>query len=168
MKRNILLLLCLHAVLCQAQDVSLRVADSWVRVDAEEMQTEIKPGWSIAGRKLKDTRVLYLWGKQSRQLTDDRMPVFRVEPGEKETLVDYALIRLKRHRDHRRLPKDQLRDNEYVRLEPSHFSIQAEGREAFVCKPLESMQPGEYVLVCLSQTLSEEQAGYRVYPFCIP
>ncbi len=168
MKRNILLWLCLHASLCQAQDVSLRVAGSWVHVDAEEMQTEIKPGWSIAGKKLKDTRVLYLWGKSSRQLTDDRMPVLRVEPGEHETLVDYALIRLKKRRDHRRLPKEQLRDNDYVRLEPSHFSIQADGDEAFVCKPLASLQPGEYVLVCLSQTLGQEQAGYRVYPLSVP
>lgn len=168
MKRNILLWLCLHASLCQAQDVSLRVADSWVRVDAEEMQTEIKPGWSIAGKKLKDTRVLYLWGKSSRQLSDDRTPVLRVEPGERETLVDYALIRLKKRRDHRRLPKEQLRDNDYVRLEPSHFSIQPDGDEAFVCRPLANLQPGEYVLVCLSQALGQEQAGYRVYPLSIP
>ena len=95
MKRNILLWLCLYASLCQAQEVSLRVADSWVSLKMEEMQTEIKPGWSIAGKKLKDTRVLYLWGKSSRQVTDDRKPVLKVEPGERETLVDYALIQLK-------------------------------------------------------------------------
>ena len=111
MKRNILLWLCLHASLCQAQEVSLRVADSWVPLKMEEMQTEIKPGWSIAGKKLKDTRVLYLWGKSSRQVTDDRKPVLKVEPGERETLVDYALVQLKRRRDHRRLAKSELRDN---------------------------------------------------------
>ena len=105
MKRNILLWLCLYASLCQAQEVSLRVADSWVSLKMEEMQTEIKPGWSIAGKKLKDTRVLYLWGKSSRQVTDDRKPVLKVEPGERETLVDYALVQLKRRRDHRRLAK---------------------------------------------------------------
>ncbi len=168
MRWKVLLWLCLQASLCQAQEVSLRVAGSWVRLGAEEMQTEIKPGWTIAGQKLKDTRVVYLWGKLSRQMADDRKPVLRVEPGDQEPLVDYALIRLKRKRDHRRLPKDQLRDNEYVRLEPSRFSIQADGKQAFVCKPLYSLQPGEYVLAYLGQTLTQEQAGYLVYPFTIP
>ena len=154
MKRNILLWLCLYASLCQAQEVSLRVADSWVPLKMEEMQTEIKPGWSIAGKKLKDTRVLYLWGKSSRQVTDDRKPVLKVEPGERETLVDYALV--------------QLRDNKYVRLEPPQFTIKADGKQAFVCQPAESLAPGEYVLVWLCQTLKDEQAGYRVFPFSIP
>lgn len=168
MKRNILLWLCLYASLCQAQEVSIRVADSWVPLKMEEMQTEIKPGWSIAGKKLKDTRVLYLWGKSSRQVTDDRKPVLKVEPGERETLVDYALVQLKRRRDHRRLAKSELRDNKYVRLEPPQFTIQADGKQSFVCRPVENLAPGEYVLVWLCQTLKDEQAGYRVFPFSIP
>ena len=158
MKRNILLWLCLYASLCQAQEVSLRVADSWVPLKMEEMQTEIKPGWSIAGKKLKDTRVLYLWGKSSRQVTDDRKPVLKVEPGERETLVDYALVQLKRRRDHRRLAKSEL----------PQFTVKADGKQAFVCQPAESLAPGEYVLVWLCQTLKDEQAGYRVFPFSIP
>jgi len=168
MMRNILLWLCLHASLCQAQEVSLGVGGSWVALEAEEMQAEIKPGWTIAGKKLRDTRVLYLWGKRSRQTADDRMPVIRVNPGARETLADYALVRLRCRRDHRRLPKAVLRDNEYVRLEPSLFSIRAEGKQDFVCKPLACLHPGEYVLVCLSQTTDEKQAGYRVYPFSVP
>lgn len=168
MKHITLLLLCLRAFLCQAQDVSLQVAGRWVSLKADEMQTEIKPGWSIAGKKLKDTRVLYLWGKSALQMTDDRKPALRVNPGIQETLVDYALIRLKTRRDHRRLPRERLRDNTYVRLEPEHFSIQAEGKDAFVCTPNVSLPPGEYILTCLNQTLSEEQAGYKVYPFRIP
>ena len=160
--------LCLLAVCCHAQKISLQVADSWVELHAEEMQTEIKPGWSIAGRKLKDKRVLYLWGKKSRQMTDDRKPLLMVEPAEKETLVDYALIKLSTRRDHRRLPKDVLRENTYMRLEPPGFSIKPEGKEAFVCQPLTSLTPGEYILVYLSQTIEEHEAGYKVYPFSIP
>ncbi len=160
--------LCLLAVCCHAQKISLQVADNWVELHAEEMQTEIKPGWSIAGRKLKDKRVLYLWSKTSRQMTDDRKPLLMVEPAEKETLVDYALIKLSTRRDHRRLPKDVLRENTYMRLEPPGFSIKPEGKEAFVCQPLTSLTPGEYILVYLSQTIEEHEAGYRVYPFSIP
>lgn len=169
MKTKILTLwLCLLTVCSHAQKISLQVADNWVELHAEEMQTEIKPGWSIAGRKLKDKRVLYLWGKTSRQMTDDRKPLLMVEPAEKETLVDYALIKLSTRRDHRRLPKDVLRENTYMRLEPPGFSIKPEGKEAFVCQPFTSLTPGEYILVYLSQTLEEHEAGYRVYPFSIP
>ncbi|MGN0233112.1 MAG: hypothetical protein ACI4B5_01655 [Bacteroidaceae bacterium] len=169
MKRKLLFVwLCLCPAFCPAQKVSLRVADTWVQLGIEEMQTEIKPGWSIAGRKLKDKRVLYLWGKTSRQMTDDRKPEFKVEPGEKETLVDYALIRLSVRRDHRRLPKDVLRENAYIRMEPSDFSIRPEGELAFVCRPLNNLPSGEYILVCLNQTIEKNQAGYKVHAFCIP
>lgn len=160
--------MCLCALLCQAQECDLRVAGHWVSLKAEEMQTEIKPGWSIAGKKLKDTRVLYLWGHTALQMTDDRRPVLRVRPAGQETLVDYALVRLRQRRDYRRLPKDELRDNDYVRLEPEHFDIQVEGDDAFVCTPLASLPAGEYILVCLTQTLREQQAGYRVFPMRVP
>ena len=101
-------------------------------------------------------------------MTDDRKPLLMVEPAEKETLVDYALIKLSTRRDHRRLPKDVLRENTYMRLEPPGFSIKPEGKEAFVCQPFTSLTPGEYILVYLSQTLGEHEAGYKVYPFSIP
>ena len=55
-----------------------------------------------------------------------------------------------------------------MRLEPPGFSIKPEGKEAFVCQPLTSLTPGEYILVYLSQTIEEHEAGYRVYPFSIP
>lgn len=163
-----MLCMCLCTLLCQAQECDLWVAGHWVSLKAEEMQTEIKPGWSIAGKKLKDTRVLYLWGRTALQMTDDRRPVLRVRPAGQETLVDYALVRLRQRRDYRRLPKDQLRDNDYVRLEPEHFDIKVEGDDAFVCTPLANLPAGEYILVCLTQTLQEQQAGYRVFPMRVP
>lgn len=163
-----MLCVCLCALLCRAQECELQVAGHWVSLRAEEMQTEIKPGWSIAGKKLKDTRVLYLWGRSALQMTDDRRPVLRVHPADQETLVDYALLRLKQRRDHRRLPKDELRDNTYVRLEPEHFDIRVEGDDAFVCTPRVDMSAGEYILVCLTQTIQEGQAGYRVFPLRVP
>ncbi|MGN1257059.1 MAG: hypothetical protein ACI4UA_07845 [Bacteroidaceae bacterium] len=167
-RKQLFIWLCLLPAFCHAQMVSLRVADTWIELNREEMQTEIKPGWSIAGRKLKDKRVLYLWGKTSRQMTDDRRPELRVEPEEKETLVDYALIRLDVRRDHRRLPKPILRENSYTRLEPTDFSIRPDGKQAFVCRPLNNLPSGEYILVCLEQTVEKHQAGYRVHAFSIP
>ena len=90
------------------------------------------------------------------------------ETQERETLVDYALVQLKRRRDHRRLAKSELRDNKYVRLEPPQFTIQADGKQSFVCRPVENLAPGEYVLVWLCQTLKDEKAGYRVFPLSNP
>ena len=50
-----------------------------------------------------------------------------------------------------------------------HSGQKAQGyAQAFVCQPAENLAPGEYVLVWLRQTLKDEQAGYRVFPFSIP
>ena len=67
---------------------------------------------------------------------------------ERETLVDYALVQLKRRRDHRRLAKSELRDNKYVRLEPPQFTIKADGKQAFVCQPAESLGRSQWERSC--------------------
>lgn len=168
MRLKLLLLLSCCPFLVKAQNVKLQVAGTWVNLSEEEMQTEIKPGWTIAGKKLKDTQVVYLWGKSSHQISDDNQPVFRIVPGKNETLVDYSLIRLKVRKDHRRLPKSELRENDYTRIHPESFSIQVDGDSAFICKPLQSFAAGEYILTNIAQTLGKEQAGYRVYPLRLP
>ena len=74
MRLKLLLLLSCCPFLVKAQNVKLQVAGTWVNLSEEEMQTEIKPGWTIAGKKLKDTQVVYLWGKSSHQISDDSQP----------------------------------------------------------------------------------------------
>lgn len=149
-----------------AQKVEMSVAGAWVKIPAQQTQSELKPGWKIVDYQMKSRLVHYLSGGRAIQLADGNCPALRVTPGSDEVLVDYALIRLKRYTDYRKLPKAKLMDNEYRRLELDGFHVRAEG-DAFVCQSRQPLQPGEYVLVNLSQEPIGELQDLLVYPFCV-
>ena len=149
-----------------AQKVEMSVADAWVEIHAQQTQSELKPGWKIVDYQMKSRLVHYLSGGRATQLADGNCPTLRVTPGPDEVLVDYALIRLKRYTDYRKLPKTKLADNDYRRLEPDGFLLRAEG-DAFVCQPRHPLQPGEYILVSLSQKPLGELQDLLVYPFSV-
>ena len=114
-----------------------------------------------------DTRIYKVSDKLS-QLTDDQMPTFRLTPGQGETLVDYALIRLRSKRQWRVLPNPMLRLNSYLRIEPKHFYIKPAGDSAFEFHPLAALDRGAYILVNLAQQPVGELQDYTVYPFQVP
>ena len=104
----------------------------------------------------------------ARQLTDDQMPTFRLTPAQGETLVDYALIRLRAKRQWRVLPNALLRLNSYHRIEPKYFYIKPAGDTAFEFHPLAALNRGAYILVNLAQQPVGELQDYVVYPFQVP
>lgn len=168
MTRITALLLLILPILAKAQTVELLTGDRYVALSAEQTQTEIKPGWKIVDIQLKNKATRYLAGRMARQLTDDQMPTFRLTPGPDETLVDYALIRLRSKRQWRVLPNPMLRLNSYLRIEPKHFYIKPAGDSAFEFHPLAALDRGAYILVNLAQQPVGELQDYTVYPFQVP
>lgn len=164
-KAILLTLVSMHA---WGQRVQLQVADSMVDINAQQTQSELKPGWTIVDVKLKDKLTHYLSGSHAAQMTDNRTPVFMIEPAGNEVLADYAIIRLQRKRNYRKLPKTELRENKYTRVEPAAFDIMSDGGDGFLCRPLGALKEGEYILVCLSQTPTGSLKDLKVYPFQVP
>ena len=162
---GIVLLLALFSVPVLAQDIQIKVGDSFYDLPQQQTQTEIRPGWKIVDIQTKSKTTRYLWGGHANQLTDDALPVFAIVPSQQETLVDYAIIRLRTRKQYRWLPKPELMENEYQRLEPNNFKIEPYGREGFLCQPLEELLPGEYILVNLKQQPVGELGDFKVYAF---
>jgi len=155
--------LCLHA-----QKVELKVTDSYAEIRAEQTQTELKPGWTVFDIKLKDKFIHYLDGAHATQLTDDGSPEFRITPAGNEVLADYAVIRLQGRKYYRRMAKSNVRENEYKRIEPEHFFIKSDGKDGFICRPLEPLLRGDYILLNIAQKPIGDLEDLRVYPFRIP
>jgi len=151
-----------------AQKVELKVADNFVELAAEQTQSELKPGWIILDVKMKDKLVHYLTGGHATQLTDDNMPQFHIVPGKDEVLNDYALIRLLNKKNYRKLPKSEVRENNYKRVEPADFNIKSDGDNGFLCYPTEALVAGEYILLNISQHPIGNLKDLKVYPFRVP
>ena len=168
MKKWLLTLLYIVPLGVQAQRVQLMVAGNPVTIQAVQTQTEVRAGWRIVDIQLKNRVTHYLYGRHSTQLTDDGQPQFLIQPSAGETLVEYALVRLREKRDCRRLPAALLMANPYTRLEPADFEITATRDDAFACRPRQPMARGEYILVNLAQQPIAPLGDYIVYPFQVP
>ena len=152
----------------QAQRVQIIVSGNPVTVQAVQTQAEVRAGWRIVDIQLKNRVTRYLYGRHSSQLTDDGQPQFLIQPSTGETLVDYALIRLREKRDCRRLPAALLMANPYTRIEPADFEITPVQGDAFACRPRQPLPRGEYILVSLIQQPIAPLGDYSVYPFQVP
>lgn len=168
MTRTTILLFFILPVLVQAQTLEIRVADHFVALGAEQTQTQIRPGWKIVDIQLKNKTTHYLSGRLAHQLTDDQMPIFRLTLAPDETLVDYALIRLRQKRQYRKLPNSDLRLNHYQRVEPQNFSIKPICDSTFEFHPLTALNRGSYILVNIAQQPIGDFMDYIVYPFQVP
>jgi len=168
MKRMILTLWGLLPLLCFAQKVSTYVSSNLVEIPVQQTQSELKPGWKIVDIQMKSKKTCYLWGGQSKQIADDPRPVFIIEPGEGETLADYAFIQLKKRKQYRQLPKTILVNNPYIRIDLNNFEISPQGDNGFRIQPKEAMKKGEYILVNLLQKPIGELGDFKVYSFQIP
>lgn len=163
-----LFLLLLLPLTAAGQSVSIKIADNFVVIPRQQTQTETKPGWTIVDIKLKDKVTHYLYGGHSTQMADDRKPVFLIVPGQKEVLSDYIIIRLQNKKNYRKLPKSNLRENDYTRIEPSAFDLCSDGKDGFICKTRMEMEKGEYILLNISQKPVGEAQDLMVHPFRIP
>lgn len=168
MKKLGTIILALMPFMAHAQRVELQVAGTMVDIPVQQTQSELKPGWKIVDVKLKDKLTHYLWGGHAAQMTDDQMPIFMIEPGKNEVLSDYALIRLQHKKQYRKLPKSNLRDNDYTRVEPTAFDIKSDGKDGFICHRLTALEKGEYILVNISQTPIGDLQDLNVFPFQVP
>lgn len=163
-----LIILFYIPVCLYAQKVELKVQDNLVKLMPEQTQSELKPGWTIFDIKLKDKLVHYLTGGHSSQLTDDNMPEFHIIPSENEMLNDYAILRLQNKKYYRRLPKNNIWENDYIRVEPSNFFIKSDGDNGFICHPLDALIKGEYILLNLKQNPIGDLKDLKVYSFQVP
>ena len=88
--------------------------------------------------------------------------------GKDEVLNDYALIRLLNKKNYRKLPKSEIRENNYKRVEPADFNIKSDGDNGFLCYPTEALVAGEYILLNISQHPIGNLKDLKVYPFRVP
>lgn len=150
-----------------SQSVWIQVADNSVPLKAEQTQTETKPGWKIVDIKMKDRQIHYLWGSRATQMADSSNPTLLIYPNEKETLADYALIRLRRRKQYRQLMKSPLERNEFIRFLPEHFDIRPAAGIGFACTPLKPLPVGEYIVVFLNQKPVGDAGDYMVHAFSV-
>lgn len=166
MKKIVSVFIMSFALNAYAQKVEIDISGSWAEIPAQQTQSELKPGWKIVDYQMKSRLTHYLSGGHATQMADGQVPSFRVTPGTKEVLVDYALIRLERHKSYRKLPKAKLADNEYIRMEPKDFDVRADG-DSFICRSRHPLSPGEYIIVCLSQKSIGELEDILAYPLSV-
>lgn len=151
-----------------AQKVEIKVFENFANLSAEQTQSELKPGWTVFDIKLKDKLIHYLSGGHSSQLTDDNMPEFHIIPAENEVLNDYAIIRLQSKKYYRKIPKSNIWENDYKRVEPANFFIKSDGDNGFFCHPLDALVKGEYILLNIKQIPIGGLKDLRVYSFRVP
>lgn len=166
MKKMISFVLLLFALVAKAQKVEILVGGNWAEIPAQQTQSELKPGWRIVDYQMKSKLTRYISGAHAAQLAEGNRPVFRVTLGEKEVLVDYVLVRLKASKYYRKMFKPLLIECNYTRLEPSAFDVKAES-DSFICQPRQALQPGEYILACLTQRPIGELQDILVFPFSV-
>lgn len=165
-KRIICILSAFVPSLLFAQKVQIKIGEQFVDIKAQQTQSELKPGWTIMDLKMKDKVCHYIWGKQARQMAEDPNPIFHITVTEEETLQDYAIIKLVRNKQYRKLAKANIRDNEYERIELANFDIKAT-ESGFICKKNKPLATGEYIIVNIAQKTIGELHDYIVYPFQI-
>lgn len=147
------------------QTVFIFVEDSMFAMRTIDSQTEIKKGWDIqginVGRKIKR----YFYGENAKQVTDQK-PTFAIYPT-KQNLNDYVLVRLNERRGYRYLPKSEIRDCDYIRIELGHFSIENLPEMGFAVTPLKPLFPGEYILVDITQEPTNKYGDFKAYDFSV-
>lgn len=159
-------LMALSANQAKAQTVSIVSDGKAFAIEAQQTQTEVKPGWKIVDIQLKDKYQRYLWGTKARQLADSNRPQFVVDT---DTLLlnDMLLIKLKTKKEYRRIPKPQLQDNKYIRVDLSTFSIDAVGEDDFLIRPIHDLEPGEYIFTWSTHTTVGDLQDWIVWPFSV-
>lgn len=169
MKRFYTIFIAFLPFFCMAQKVQIQLADTLINLPAQQTQTEVKSGWKIVDIQLKDKVTHYLPGTHSMQLTDDGFPTFHIIPSEKETLAEYAIVRLRSHKGFRWFPKPKLSENKCLHIDLSNFDIRLFGNEdGFLCHPFHELEKGDYMILNTNQKPVGELGDYVVYTFLVP
>lgn len=146
--------------------VGVFVGDSIYRIEGQTTQTEIKAGWKIVDYQTKNKTTRYLWGAHSKQLIDNQQPSFYINPGESQ-LIDFAIIKLSPKRDHRKLPKAQLKECTYRTFDLYTAKTELLQDDSYKVTMSEPLVPGEYIIVQMTQTPADDMGNMIVFPFTI-
>lgn len=165
MKRIATLCIALLPLALYAQRVEIMVEGNPAAMALHTTQTEIRPGWKISDFQMKDRTIRYLNGQHATQLADSPRPSFVIIPGDKETLLQYAIMRVRHKRGYRTFYKAQLDRNSFMRVTPDDFQIEAYGENGFKCRPLSPLPKGDYVLLNVEQSPVGKMGDYQCYPF---
>lgn len=136
------------------------------QLTATQTQTQLNPGWNVAGIQTGGKRMRYLWGSISRQICDTARPTLVVEP-HKSTLSDFILIRLKKKKQYRKMEKPEPLENVFVRITPTHFIVETTEDERFRITPRQDLRPGEYLLMDSSQRPVGDLGDYVGWCFTV-
>lgn len=160
------MLLAMLTTGARAQKVTLLDGGITFPIEAQQTQTEIKPGWRIVDIQLKSTLLRYLWGARAKQLAESSMPQFIVDT---DTLLlsDMVLLKLKAKKEYRKIHKPQIHDNECIHVDLSTFRIEAYGEKSFLIQPLQALEPGEYIFTWKTIEPVGELADWIVWPFSV-
>lgn len=147
-------------------EVRILIADSLYAIDAVSTQLDMKRGWDVAGLNVGRHAIRYLYGTQSRQIADSRMPVFVILPAQ-GTLYDYAILRLKPKKQMRVFPMADVRSNDFVRIDLRSWRVTLDADEAFRIQPLRPLDPGEYVFVNTAAPAIDAEGNVYSFGFTI-
>ncbi len=149
-----------------ATSVSMFVEDSFYGIDPVCTQSEYKPGWKIVDIQTNGKLSRYLWGRHSRQLSDDRTPRLLIETGNYK-LNDFVLIKLKEKKEYRKFASHNLFecDGRHIDLDLVAIKLLDDGR--YEVRPHVPLTPGEYVIVNLKAEATNDFGDVYVYPFTI-
>lgn len=149
-----------------AQNIILMEDGNSFPIEAQQTQSELKPGWKIVDIQLKDKVRRYLWGTKAKQLATNTKPQFIVDT---DTLLlsDMVLMKLKTKKEYRRIPKPVIRENKITYVDLHSFSIDAYGDDLFLISPLQPLEPGEYIFTWTTISPIGELADWMVWPFSV-
>lgn len=150
----------------QISPVGVVIGDSVYRIEPQITQTEVKAGWKIVDYQTRSKTTRYLWGSRSKQPIDNQQPCFYINPGSSQ-LIDFAIIRLTPKRDHRKLPKAQLKANTYKTFDLYTATAELLPDENYKVTLKEPLSPGEYIITQMTQTPVDDMGNITVYPFTI-
>lgn len=146
--------------------VGVLIGDSVYHIEAQTTQTEVKAGWKIVDYQTKSKTTRYLWGAHSKQLLDTQQPCFIINPGTSQ-LIDFAIIKLTAKRDHRKLPKAQLKECAYRTIDLYTAKTELLPDESYKVTLNEPLSPGEYIITQVTQAPTDNMGNIIVYPFTI-
>ena len=165
--------LIIVSVLCSAiaanssaQAIRMDVNPAPVPIDAQQTQSELRPGWKIVDIQLKSKIKRYLWGAKAKDLCETGRPSFIVCT-DSLLLSDLVMIRLKQHRDYRSIPKPNVHDNKCVFVDLNNFVVEAYGEDEFRITPIGILPPGEYIFTWLTSDTIGDLDDWIVYPFSV-
>lgn len=161
----LLLTLPFHA---HAQSITLVDNGIETRMEKEQTQTEVKPGWKIVDIQLKSKLQRYLWGAHSQVYSDSREPQFLVTT---DTLLlsNLVLIRMVPKAQYRKIRKPVVQDNEPLFVDLTSFSIQPykDQEDAFLIQPTTPLAPGEYLFTWFGAPCIGKFEDWNVWTFTI-